>query len=127
MSQLHFGRCTERCPATEAGQPAVPTSLESLPTLAEHPRFGLNLHEPVGHGGDPAEVFEDVLLTDEPDGEHTAGRERERRAEDGLQHGDLFGVVAEGSVPEVREVAFRGVEPFVEGQILTSLAAELPG
>jgi hypothetical protein len=42
---------------------------------------------------DPAEVFENVLLADEPDGEHPAGREHDRGAERLFEHEDTRGMV----------------------------------
>jgi hypothetical protein len=62
---------------------------ERFPT-AEHPTLRLNLPEPVSHRGNPAEVFEDVLLADEPDWKNPAGRERDRAAEEGLQLEDAL-------------------------------------
>ena len=45
---------------------------------SQHPTLRLNPPEPVSHGGNPAEVFEDVLLADEPHGKNPAGGERHR-------------------------------------------------
>jgi hypothetical protein len=35
----------------------------------------------------------DDLLAEEPDGKHPAGRERDRGAEDGLEHEDVLGMM----------------------------------
>ena len=94
---------------------------------AEHPTLGLNLAEPVSHRGNPAEVFQYVLLADEPDGKNPAGRDRDRGAEEGLQHEDAFGMMAECAVPEVGHVALRGIEPFVQPDEIFWFAAVLLG
>jgi len=44
--------------------------MERLPSFAEHPTLRLNLAQPVSHRGNPAEVFEYMLLTDEPHGKN---------------------------------------------------------
>ena len=41
--------------------------------LPQHPRLRLNLPQPVSHGRNPAEVFQNVLLAYEPDWQHPAG------------------------------------------------------
>ena len=57
---------------------------------AEHPTLGLNLLQPVLDRGNPAEVFQYVLLANEPDWDHAAGRECDRGAEDVFQHEDAL-------------------------------------
>ena len=97
--------------------------MERLPSFAAHPTLGLNLAQPVSHRGNPAEVFENVLLADEPDWDYTAGQDRD--AKDTFQHVDALGMVPEGPVPEVSHVGLTGVEPFVVLQILVRLVAGL--
>ena len=99
--------------------------MERLPSFAAHPTLGLNLAQPVSHRGNPAEVFENVLLADEPDWDYTAGQDRDRGAKDTFQHVDALGMVPEGPVPEVSHVGLTGVEPFVVLQILVRLVAGL--
>lgn len=102
--------------------------LRLLPSVfPKHPTLGLNLPEPVGHRRNPAEIFHHVLLADEPHGKNPAGRERDRAAEEGLQHEDALGMMAEGAVPEVGHVGLAAVEPFVQPEVLVSLAAVLAG
>lgn len=104
----------------------------TVPSLAvlympEHPTLRLNACQPVGHRGYPAEVLHYVLLADKPHGKNPAGRERERGAEEGFQHEDALAVVPEGPVPEVSHVGLAAVEPFMQPDVLLSLAAVLPG
>ena len=96
-------------------------------TPAQHPTLGLNLAEPVSHGRNPPEVFEDMLLADEPDWDYPSGRRGHRGAEEGLQLEDALGMVAQSPVPEVRHVLFAGVEKLVVDQEVARLAAELLG
>jgi hypothetical protein len=71
--------------------------------------------------GNPAEIFEDVLLAPEPAWENPAGRERHRGAEEGLQHEDALGVVPRGPVPDVGHVLLAFVEPLVQPEIFRGL------
>ena len=68
-----------------------------------------------------------MLLADEPDREHAAGGERDRRAEDLLKHEDPLGVMTKSPVPEVRHVLLAAVQKLVQLEVLTGLTAELPG
>jgi hypothetical protein len=99
----------------------------SIDASPEHPRLGLNLAEPVLDRGNSPEVFEDVLLADEPDWDYPAGRRGHRGAEEGLQLEDALGMVAQSPVPKVRHVLFAGVEKLVVDQEVARLAAELLG
>jgi hypothetical protein len=66
---------------------------------AQHPTLGLNLPEPISHGRNPPDVFEDVLLADEPDWDYPAGRRGHRGPSvPAGQFGEVYGeppVVAE--------------------------------
>ena len=101
--------------------------MERLPSFAAHPTLGLNLAQPVSHRGNPAEVFENVLLADEPDWDYTAGQDRDRGAKEGLQHEDALGMMAKGAVPEVGHVALRAIEPFVQPDEIFWFATVLLG
>ena len=59
-------------------------------STSQHPSLWLNLPQPVCHRGNPAEVFQYVLLTNEPDWDYTAGRKFDRGAEDVFQHEDAL-------------------------------------
>ena len=50
---------------------------------------------------DEAEIFLDVLLADQPHRHDAAGRDRDRRAEEALEHEDALGVVAQGAVTKI--------------------------
>ena len=93
----------------------------------QHPTLGLNLPEPVLDRGNPAEVFQNVLLADEPDWDYPAGRDRDRGAEDVLQHEDALRMMPEGPVPEVSHVLLATVEPLVQPEVFMSFAAVLLG
>ena len=54
-----------------------------------------------------------MLLANEPDREHAACRERDRRAEESLQLEDALGVMPQGPMPEVSQVLFAAVEELV--------------
>jgi hypothetical protein len=94
---------------------------------SQHPTLRLNLSQPVSHRGNPAEVFQYVLLANESDRDYTASRDRDRGAEDIFQHEDARGVMPEGSVPEVSHVGLGTVEPFMEPKVFMSFAAVLLG
>ena len=96
-------------------------------SMSQHPTLRLNLPQPVRHRGNPAEVFQYVLLADEPDGDYTAGRERHRGAEDVFQHEDALGMMPEGSMPEVSHVGFGAIEPLVQPEVFMSFATEILG
>jgi hypothetical protein len=66
-----------------------------------------------------------VLLTDESDRKNPAGGERDRRAEELLEHEDPLGVMPKGPVPEVGHVLLAAVEELVQVEVLVGLAAEL--
>jgi hypothetical protein len=66
-----------------------------------------------------------MLLTDESHGQNSAGRERDRRAEELLEHEDPLGVMPKGPVPEVGYVLLAAVEELVQVEVLVGLAAEL--
>ena len=68
-----------------------------------------------------------MLLADEPDREHPASGERNCRAEEFFEHENPFGVVTKGPVPEISHVLLAAIEELVQGQVLMSLAAKLPG
>jgi hypothetical protein len=59
-------------------------------STSQHPTLRLNLPHPVSHSGNPAKVFQYVLLPDEPEGDYTASRDRDRGAEDIFQHEDAL-------------------------------------
>jgi hypothetical protein len=48
-----------------------------------------------------------MLLADQPDRHHAAGRDRDRRAEEALQHEDAFGMMAQRAVPKISGDGFR--------------------
>ena len=79
----------------------------------QHPTLGLDLQKPVLDRRDSSQVLQDMLLADEPDRKNSAGGERDRRAEEPLQHEDALRVVPQGPVSEVGEVLFAAVEELV--------------
>jgi len=104
-----------------------PGLLSWLAVFTQHPAIGLNLPQPILDRGNPAEVFQNVLLTDESHWDHTAGRERDRGAKQLFEHEDARRMMPEGPVPEVSHVLLAGVEPLVQVQILPGFAAEFLG
>src|SRR5438445_12564578 len=86
--------------------PALLSLFGSGPVLdaagAPHPWQWPDGAHPVGERGDETEVLFDVLLADPAGRNHLAARQGERRAEDGLQHEDAFGVMPQRAVPEIR-------------------------
>ncbi len=55
-----------------------------------------------------------MLLADEPDREHTASGERDRRTEEFFKHEDPFGVMTKSPVPEISHVLFTSVDELVQ-------------
>ena len=47
--------------------------IDWVAVFTQHPTLRLNAGEPILDRGYAAEVFQDMLLADEPDGQHTAG------------------------------------------------------
>ena len=79
------------------------------------------------HRGDPAKVFENVLLADGSHREPTAGREHRRDPEEFFQQKNALGMMAKCPVPEVSHVGLAAVEPFVQRDVLARFAAVLLG
>lgn len=104
-----------------------PLLADLLAAFPQHPTLRLNPAEPILHRGDPAEIFQNVLLADEPDGNNPAIGERDGGAEEFLEHEDTGRVMPECPMPEVSHVLFAGVEPLMQVEIFSGLATELPG
>ena len=68
---------------------------------APHPRQRPDGAHPVGETGDEAEIPLHMLLADPAGRDHPAGRERERRAEDRLQHEYALGMMPQRPMPEI--------------------------
>ena len=60
---------------------------------SQHPTLWLNLAQPVSHSGNPAEVFENMLLADEPDWDYAISRVHDGGAEKRLQQEYALGVM----------------------------------
>jgi len=104
---------SQRHPIASSGVVVLLRSKLEAGMLAEHPGHRLNPGQPVSDGGNPAKVFEDVLLADESHGKNPACRERDGHPEDLFQQINALGVVPERTVPEVSQVGFTGVEKLV--------------
>jgi hypothetical protein len=63
--------------------------------------------------GNEAEVLTHMLLADQPDRHHTAGRDRDCRAEEALQHEDAFGLMAKRAMPKIGSDSLRPIEPLM--------------
>jgi hypothetical protein len=68
-----------------------------------------------------------VLFSDIPDRNLVSFAVRDRHTKNPLAEEYSLGVVAEGTVPKVREERFRLIKPLVNGKIVLGLAPELPG
>ena len=77
--------------------------------------------------GNPAQVFENVLLADESHRKPTPCGEHRRDPEELLHEEDAFGMVPQGPVPEVGHVALGAVQKVMILQVLLRDAAELLG
>ena len=66
-----------------------------------HPELGADAAHPIRETRDEAEVFVHMLLADQPDRHHAAGLDRDRRAEEALQHEDAFGMMAQRAVSKI--------------------------
>ena len=76
-------------PSGSGGRGAGALFVQRMAT-SQHPTLGLNLSQPVLDRGNPAEVFQYVLLADESHWDYTASRDRDRGAEDIFQHEDAL-------------------------------------
>src|SRR5580700_4881967 len=88
-----------------------------------HPEFRADAAYPVREARDETEVLPHMLLADQPDRHHAAGRDRDRRAEETLQHEDAFGMMPQRAVPKISGDGFRLVEPLMQRQIVLGRAA----
>src|SRR5208282_2209515 len=83
-----------------------------------HPGLGTDAAHPIREAWDEAEVLADMLLADQPDRHHAAGRYRDRWPEEALQHEDAFGMMAERAMPKISGDRLRLVEPLMQRQIV---------
>jgi len=59
-----------------------------------HPGLGADAAHPIREARDETEVLAHMLLADQPNRHHAAGRDRDCRAEEALQHEDAFSMTA---------------------------------
>src|SRR5947209_19851046 len=100
---------------------------QGQPARLAHPGPGPDLPEPVGQGGDPAQVLLDVLLPDPADGDDLAVGVGQGRPEHLLGPEDALGVVPQGAVPEVGPERLGGVEELVDPEVVLGPAAPALG
>src|SRR3546814_7852231 len=67
-----------------------------------HPGFWPDAPDPVGERRNEAEIFADMLLADQPDGDDTPTGNMDCRSEEPLEHEDALRMMAECSMAEVR-------------------------
>lgn len=68
--------------------------------LTAHPLGCLHFPDVIRRGWQPAQVFQDVLLRDEPD-RHLGVADQAHPAEDPLAQPDTFGVMVDAAVPDI--------------------------
>jgi hypothetical protein len=89
----------------------------------EHPALRCDETAPIGKAGNEAQVFDHMLLANQPDRNGPAIRIDDRRAKERLEHEYAFGMVPQGPVPRVCKDGLRLVEPLVEFDIVSGRAA----
>ena len=70
-----------------------------------HPGLRLQVHEPVLHRGEPAQIVFDVLLPHQSHRDLSSVRVADRDPEKSLAEEDPFGMVAQCAMPEVGQLA----------------------
>ena len=68
-----------------------------------HPRLGPDRPRPVSKAGNEAQIFADMLLADPAGRDDPARRQGQRFPVDLLQQEDPLGMVAECTMPEIRQ------------------------
>src|SRR5271166_2885161 len=71
-----------------------------------HPRFGVDAAHLIREARNEAEVFAHMLFADRSHRRHAAGRDRDRRAEEALQHEEAFGMMARRAGRKSAVIAF---------------------
>ena len=90
-----------------------------------HPVTERQLTEAVRHGGDEAEVFDDVLDGKVSHEDSDAVTVLEAGAEDLFSEQQAEAIMEQHPVTVVGEMPFRGIEPLMQGEIIMSRAAPL--
>jgi hypothetical protein len=88
--------------------------------------LGGNLQEPILGCGNPTEVFLNVLFSHIADGNLQSSAVHDGHTEHPLGQKNALGMVAKGSVTEVRKECFRLIKPTMNREIVFRLPTELP-
>src|SRR5271165_5142392 len=94
--------------------------------LAVHPSLWGNLQEPILGWRNPTQGFLDVLLSHMAHGNLRSSAVHDGHTKHLLGQKNALGMVAKGSVTEVRKECFRLIKPGVNGEIVLRLSTELP-
>jgi hypothetical protein len=96
---------------------------DSQPAGHAHPGLQPHVHQPILHGGDPAQVLTDMLFPNRANRNDPAIAVGDRGAEDCLSKEDALRVVPQGPMPQVGQALFRFVEELMNRLIISGLAA----